>query len=45
MPSQKYLFLHRSAPSQQQGSSREQPSPAQMQEILYTTHRFASFDR
>jgi hypothetical protein len=26
MPSQKYLFLHRTAPSQQQGSSREQPS-------------------
>jgi hypothetical protein len=33
MPSQKYLFLHRTAPSQQQGSSREQPSPAQMQEM------------
>ena len=33
MASPKYLFLHRSAPNQQQGSSREQPSPAQMQEM------------
>jgi hypothetical protein len=30
MPSQKYLFLHRSAPDQQQ---QQPPSPAQMQEM------------
>ena len=30
MPSQKYLFLHRSAPDQPQ---QQQPSPAQMQEM------------
>lgn len=33
MPSQRYLFLHRSAPNPQQGASREPPSPAQMQEM------------
>ena len=33
MPSQKYLFLHRSVPDQQRPSL--QPSPAQMQE-MYT---------
>lgn len=33
MPSQKYLFLHRGAPSQQPGLSQQQPSPAQMQEM------------
>jgi hypothetical protein len=33
MPSQKYLFLHRSAPIQQPGPSQERPSPAQMQEM------------
>jgi hypothetical protein len=32
MPNQKYLFLHRSAPSQEQKPS-QQPSPAQMQEM------------
>ena len=31
MPSQKYLFLHRSASDQQQ--QQQQPSPAQMQEM------------
>jgi hypothetical protein len=31
MPSQKYLFLHRSAPDQQQQT--QPPSPAQMQEM------------
>ena len=33
MPSQKYLFLHRSAPSQEPKASQQQPSPAQMQEM------------
>jgi hypothetical protein len=33
MPSQRYLFLHRSAPSQKPGPSEERPSPAQMQEM------------
>ena len=33
MPNQKYLFLHRNAPSQEQKPSQQQPSPAQMQEM------------
>src|SRR6478609_9337292 len=33
MPNQKYLFLHRSAPSQDQKPSQQQPSPAEMQEM------------
>jgi hypothetical protein len=33
MPNQKYLFLHRSAPSEEQTPSQQRPSPAQMQEM------------
>src|SRR6266404_1155449 len=34
MPNQKYLFLYRSAPGQEQKPSQQQPSPAQMQEMF-----------
>ena len=33
MPSQRYLFLHRSAASQEQKPSQQQPSPAEMQQM------------
>jgi hypothetical protein len=33
MPTHKYLFLHRSAPSQDQKPSQQQPSPAEMQQL------------
>jgi hypothetical protein len=33
MPTQKYLFLHRSSPGHRSSSEPSQPSPAQMQEM------------
>jgi hypothetical protein len=33
MPTQKYLFLHRSSPGQGSSPGQSQPSPAQMQEM------------
>ena len=33
MPTQKYLFLHRSSPGQRSATRQAEPSPAQMQEM------------